>query len=260
MNISFFMPAYNYAQYIGQAIGSIMDRNFEDGDELVVCNDGSTDNTAEELERLQQKWPHIQVIVHEQNRGGGAARNTAVRHCNNPLLFCLDADNILAPNSIPGLKQFLLDNEADVASWRYMYYFGSCPEKIRWEPDVVTLEHYLNGASIPGHCGNYMFSKASWKKVGGYPEDTWLDTWGFGFRQAAMGSKEVIMPDGFYYHRRGHNSYYMRGLEESTSSRAALPVIRPFFHLLDERDVEYVLNSDDWRERLTERPLRLRGV
>ena len=259
MNISFFMPAYNYAQYIGQAIGSIMDRNFEDGDELVVCNDGSTDNTVEELARLQQRWSHIQVITHEQNRGGGAARNTAVRHCNNPLLFCLDADNILAPNSILGLKQYLLDNEADVASWRYMHYFGSCPETIRWEPDVVTLEHYLNGTFTPGHSGNYMFTKASWEKVGGYPEDTWLDTWGFGFRQAAMGSKEVIMPDGFYYHRRGHHSYYMRGLQESSTSQAALPVLRDFFHLLNEQDVEYILSSNDWFNRLGMRPLRLKA-
>lgn len=259
MNISFIMPAYNYFQYVGQAIASIMDRNFEDGDELVVCNDGSTDNTAEELRRLQQKWPHIQVITHEENRGGGVARNIAVGHCANPVLFCLDADNILAPNSIPSLRRFLLENEADVASFRFMCYFGSCPEMIQWGPDVVTLEHYLSGVFTPGHSGNYMFTKASWEKVGGYPEDTWLDTWGFGFRQAATGSKIVIMPDGLYYHRRGHHSYYMRGLQESSTSRAALPVLRDFFHLLDEQDVEYVLSSNDWFDHLGERPLRLKA-
>jgi len=67
------------------------------------------------------------------------------------------------------------------------------------------------------------------------------------------------MPDGLYYHRRGHNSYYMRGLRESTPSQAALPVIRPFFHLLDERDVEYILGSNDWLDCLSERPLRVRA-
>lgn len=256
MNISFIIPAFNYAHFISYAVGSIMDGNFEAGDEFVICNDASTDHTAEVLTQLQQRWPVIQVVHHEENRGGGAARNTAVRHSSNPLIFCLDADNILTPNSIPPLKQFLLDNEADVAAWRYMYYFGSCPEMIRWEPDVVTLEHYLNGASIPGHCGNYMFTKAAWEKVGGYPEDTWLDAWGFGFRQAATGSKIVIMPDGLYYHRRGHDSYYIRGSKERSPSQAALPVIRPFFHLLDEQDVDYVLSSNDWKDRLAERPLR----
>ena len=258
MPVSFVIPAYNYAQYIGQAISSIMDGNFEDGDELVICNDGSTDNTADELVRLQQKWPYIKVVTHEQNKGGGAARNTAIRHCTNPLLFCLDADNFLSSHSIPNLKQFLLESEADVAAFRGFYYFGSGPKRVRWPMDVVTLDHYLQGASIPGYNGNYMFTKDSWERVGGYPEDTWLDTWGFGFRQAANGSKIVVMPDGYYFHRRGHRSYYMRGLEGGSASRAALPVLREFFHLLDERDVEYVLNSDDWRERLKERPLRLR--
>ena len=259
MQVSFFIPAYNYARYLGQAIASIMDRNFEDGDEIVVCNDGSTDNTAKELERLQQIWPHIKIITHQKNQGGGAARNTAIRQCNNPILFCLDADNFLAPGCIPKLKQFLIDNEADVAALREMHYFGSLPEVVRWPMDIVTLEHYLQGASVPGCSGNYMFTKASWERVGGYPEDTWLDAWGFGFRQVAHGFKIMVMPDGHYYHRRGHDSYYMRGLRECSASQAALLVLREFFHLLDERDVDYVLHSDDWYDRLQERPLRLRA-
>lgn len=261
MPVSFFIPAFNYAQYIGQAIGSIMDRNFEDGDELVVCDDGSTDNTVEELGRLQRKWPHIKIITHEENRGGGAARNTAIRRCSNPILFCLDADNVLAPNNVPRLKQFLLDNGADVAAFREMYYFGSVPEMVRWPMDMVTIEHYLRGASVPGLSGNYMFTKASWERVGGYPEDTWRDTWGLGLRLAFAGAKIAVMPDGYYYHRRGHDSYYMRGTRELSPSRASLRVLRPFLHLLNEEDVEYVTGSgrDTWVEHLAERPLRLRG-
>ena len=258
MNISFFIPAYNYAQYIGQAIGSIMDRNFEDGDELVVCNDGSTDNTTEELKRLQQKWPHIKVITHEENRGGGAARNTAIRHCGNPLLFCLDADNFLATDSIPRLKQYLIDNKADVAAFRGFYFFGTGPEEHRWPMDVVTVEDYLQGVFAPGHNGNYMFTKEAWEKANGYPENTWRDTWGLELRLLFVGAKVVVMPDGYYYHRRGHDSYYMRGRREYSSSEAARIVWREFFHLLDERDVEYITKSDDWFERLSERPLRLK--
>lgn len=259
MQISFFIPAYNYAQHIGQAIASIMQDNFSDGDELVICNDGSTDGTVGELVRLKERWPAIQVIHHKENRGGGVARNTAIKHCNNPLLFCLDADNFLAPSSIPKLKQYLIDNEADVTAFRGFYFFGACPKYVRWPMDIVTLEHYLQDySSAPGHNGNYMFTRKAWKKAGGYPENTWLDTWGFELRLLFAGAKVMVMPDGYYYHRRGHHSYYMRGLQKGSTSQAALPVLRDFFHLLDERDVEYVLSSDEWLDHLKERPLRLK--
>ena len=52
-NISFFMPAYNSEKYIEEAVRSIMDTNFLDGDELVICDDCSNDITREILYTLK---------------------------------------------------------------------------------------------------------------------------------------------------------------------------------------------------------------
>lgn len=260
MNVSFVIPSWNYGAIIHEAIGSIMDENLEEGDEIVVCDDCSTDNSVEVLTQLQRRWPIIKVIQHPERRGGGATYNTAIRHSRNPLLFSLDADNVLISDSVPHLKQFLVENNADVAAFRGMYYFGSLPEMVCWPMDVVTLEHHLSGASIPGFSGNYMFTKEIWEKCGGFPENTWLDSWGFDFRMAAVGAKIVIMPSLYYRHRRGHYSAYMRGLDRSPTSQAAFPVIEPYLDLLDERDVEYIIGEgrDVWYDTLKERPLRLR--
>jgi len=260
MNISFIMPAYNYSQYVSYAIGSIMDRNFEDGDELVVCDDASTDDTVVVVEQMRDRWPHIRVVTHEQNRGGGAARNTAIRNSSNEIIFCLDADNVLEPKSVPRLKQFMLDKRADVAAFRELRYFGSAPKTVVWPMDVVVLEHYLRRASVPGSSGNYMYTRASWERVGGLPKKTTVarPPWGFGFRQAAHGSRILVAPFGGYFHRRGHHSYYMRGLDEGTLSEAAMPILQEFLYLLDEQDADYILNNDNWFERMKERPLRLR--
>src|ERR1700731_2316616 len=113
-NISFFIPAYNCSKTIAESVDSIMETNFTDGDELIIVNDCSNDNTLEVLRELKEKYPAIVIIEHSRNKGGAAARNTAVENAKHELLFCLDADNVLVPLSIAPLKKYLIDNKADV--------------------------------------------------------------------------------------------------------------------------------------------------
>ena len=209
LNVSFFMPAYNCADTIQESVASIMDGNLGSGDELVIVNDGSTDNTEQVLQELAGKYSSIKIFNHYRNKGGSAARNTAIERCQYPLLFCLDSDNILVPGTVPKLKKFLEQTGSDVAYFQYLYFFEGITEnitdKVRFT-DRIILEDILSGASVAGASGNYMFTKESWSQAGAYPEFTWLDTWGFGFRQAATGSRMRAMPNSFYYHRRGHES------------------------------------------------------
>jgi len=214
INVSFFIPAYNCATTIEESVDSIMDGNFREGDELIICNDGSTDNTVEVLEQLKQKYPVIQIVHHRRNKGGGAARNTAIEHTNNPLLFCLDSDNVLAPESVPRLKDFLVASGADAAAFQELHYFNrdinNISHKWKFKEGIITLADCLAGPVVPGASGNYMFIRDSWLQAKGYPEFTFLDTWGFGFRQLATGAKMVVMPESFYFHRYGHYSYWVR--------------------------------------------------
>ena len=99
LGISFFMPAYNCDVTVEESVESMMDGNFSEGDELVITNDSSTDGTGEVLDELKAKYPELKVVNHLRNKGGAAARNTAIEKTGNPLLFCLDSDNILVPAS-----------------------------------------------------------------------------------------------------------------------------------------------------------------
>lgn len=261
--ISFFIPVYNYEEYIKESVASIMNGNFEDGDELIIVNDASTDNTAQTLQELKIKYPEIKIINHLRNRGGAVARNTAIRNAKNNILFCLDADNILISGSIKKLKQFMIDSGADVAVFEGMYYFHNNTKNItgKWKfKEETTLKDYLSTGEVPGSSGNHMFTKESWLKAGGYPEGNWLDTWGFGFCQAATGSKIMVMPDSFYYHRHGHNSYWRREYKKGKVSLEALKILIPFLDLIDERDVNYIMGPNGryvWFDKLGKHPLRL---
>lgn len=265
--ISFFIPSYNCSKTITESVDSIMETNFADGDELIIVNDCSTDNTPEVLKKLKQKYPVITVIDHRRNKGGAAARNTAVENAKNELLFCLDSDNVLAPSSIDPLKKYLTENKADVASFQFQHSFADDkfnPVYIWTLPaGEFDLSGYLDGKNTPGQHGNYMFTKQSWQNAKGYAEGTGaLDTWTFGLRQAITGAKMVVLKDTFYYHRLDYaNSYWMRDAEAnlwSVSVKAAYALL-PFFDRIDEPFLNYMLGEGKyvWFYKLKSRPLKL---
>ncbi|ASU36796.1 glycosyltransferase family 2 protein [Mucilaginibacter xinganensis] len=266
-SISFFIPAYNCAGTIAEAVESVMQTNFTDDDELIITNDCSTDDTVTVLKELKNKYPDIVLHGHIRNKGGAAARNTAVENAKHDLLFCLDADNVLAPLSIAPLKKYLLDSKADAASFQHQHYFLAdkfTPEYIWSIPEgEVSVKSYLMGDNSPGQHGNYLFTKQSWVNAKGYAEGSGaLDTWTFGLRQIITGAKMVVLKDTFYYHRLDYaNSYWMSDAEANlwSVSIKATYALFPFFDIIDEGFINYMLGEGkyDWFYRLKQKPIVL---
>jgi len=266
-NISFFIPAYNCFETIAESVDSIMETNFTDGDELIIVNDASTDNTAETLKNLEDKYPGIVIIDHIRNKGGAAARNTAVENAKHELLFCLDSDNVLERNSIKPLKDFLFNQKAEIACFHELRYFSGSTSVIdeiwSFKPDIFSIEDLLSGRLSPGASGNYLFTKNSWIKAKGYTEDLGaLDAWAFGFKQLMENCKMVVMPDGYYFHRRGHESYYLRDAwnKRRSVSLRLIKLIINYIDLINADDVNYIFSEKgrySWFENLEKRPIRL---
>jgi glycosyltransferase involved in cell wall biosynthesis len=263
--VSFIVPAFNCASTILDAVNSIREGNLVEHDEIVAVNDGSSDTTLEVLRRLEVECPQVKIVDHGANRGGGAARNTAVRNSSNPLIFCLDSDNMLAPSSVRGLAQHLEHSGADAAAFRQIIIYRSSPSKAlsRWllPPGRTTLADQLASHVVPGSSGNYLFTRQSWERAGGYPEEAGaLDAWGFALRQLATGSVISVMGDGEYYHRDTGNSYWTREARRKVTSKRAAEVLAPFAHLLDDESLDRVFESecDSWFENLPSKPLKLR--
>jgi glycosyltransferase involved in cell wall biosynthesis len=266
-NISFFIPAYNCADTIAESVESIMSGNFANGDELIIVNDCATDNTGDVLLALKAQYPIINIITHKRNKGGAAARNTAVENATNDLLFCLDSDNLLVSASVGSLKNYLLAMNADVASFQYQHFFSDDKQKpdYKWSlPEgVFDASHYYIGENTPGQHGNYLFTKQSWLNAGGYAEGSGaLDTWTFGLRQAITGAVAVILKDTFYYHRLDHStSYWMRDAETNlwSVSIKATHALYPFFDRIDEKYLNYMLGKGryTWFYMRKHKPLKL---
>ena len=94
--VSVLVPAFNAAKYIGTALDSVLAQTYSPI-ELIVVDDGSTDQTREVLSRYRERGVRI---VHQDNAGQCAAVNRAFRESNGDLIKFFDADDVLSPDHI----------------------------------------------------------------------------------------------------------------------------------------------------------------
>ena len=92
--VSIIIPCYNQAHFLSEAIESARRQTFSNV-EIVVVDDGSTDNTSE----VARSYSEVQC-VRQPNRGLSAARNAGLRQSKGSLLVFLDADDRLLPNAV----------------------------------------------------------------------------------------------------------------------------------------------------------------
>lgn len=92
------LPAYNESGTIRETIEGIFGQNYPGPLEVVVCDDGSTDNTWEILNDLQATYNL--TIVQQENAGSAAARNTALAHGSHEIVLSMDTDTVLKENAL----------------------------------------------------------------------------------------------------------------------------------------------------------------
>ena len=133
--VSIVIPNYNHAQYLGDAIHSVLNQTYTDF-EVIVVDDGSKDNSREVIEQFGGK---VRAIFQE-NQGLSAARNTGIRATRGSLIGVLDADDLYEPTFLETLVGALQSNpEADGISCGYQFV----DEKNQYLPQV-------ENRSVPG--------------------------------------------------------------------------------------------------------------
>jgi len=116
VSLGVIVPAYNEVRTIREILNRVyqaLDGKFTDL-QVIVVDDASTDGTSEELAKIVEENPRIELHTHEKNRGKGAAIRTALEHLHTDLVIIQDADLEYDPNDIPSLVEPLLAGEADI--------------------------------------------------------------------------------------------------------------------------------------------------
>ena len=103
---SVIIPTYNRAYILKKAITSVYNQRTETDWELIIADDGSTDNTEELVRGFRDK--RIKYLF-QQNRGQSAARNLGLKHATKQWVVYLDSDNTLFPNYFGCVSQVIQD-------------------------------------------------------------------------------------------------------------------------------------------------------
>lgn len=159
MRISVIIPVYNKAPYLEKCLNSVINQTYK-GLEILLINDGSTDNSLEICNNYCQKDDRIQLFDQE-NRGVSAARNLGIEKAKGEWIYFLDADDYLELNAFEQLI-----SEANLNSKVDVLHFGiraikdniiqgeKCPSK---KTLLNSLEGFLSSLELrPVSCCLYL--------------------------------------------------------------------------------------------------------
>lgn len=240
------MPCFNAQETLQEAVLSIATQNLPWEYEIIIVDDGSTDNSREIIKKLEGENKKIKFFFHSKNLGGGAARNTAVANSSGELIFCLDTDDILPKEMLPKMVDFLLHKNVDGVVIGKSVFFTENTNDIKFEVTykerLLAFTDLFSKESI-SITGNFLYTRKAFDKIGGYPVAHGFDTQGFGHRFLANNLKAQVMKDAFYYQRLPkQESYYIREVKAGNISKNWLYIYLDNFYKLSPNIKELVIN------------------
>ena len=164
--LSIIIPTYNNAQFLPQAIDSVISQNVA-GCEIVVVDDGSTDETGTVLAPYAGKIH----LVHQENAGSAAARNAGLVLAKGEFVVFLDADDWLLPGKLAAQMQILVERPSlglVHSGWRVVGGDGNVLREVEPWHDAPVLDLDAWVWQKPVQMGAMMFRRVWLDHVGGF--------------------------------------------------------------------------------------------
>jgi glycosyltransferase involved in cell wall biosynthesis len=222
--VSVVIPCYMQAEYLRQAVDSVVAQTFEDW-ELVIVNDGSTDATSQIAREAIERYPDRQVrLVETPNQGLPRARNAGIEASRGWMIQPLDADDILHPSMLDRTVTALEKDWTSAIAYTDLYHFGS-------EDRLVRAHHYnferLCFRNQLSYCS--LYRRHAWQDAGGYnPNMEWgYEDWDFwvGCGQHHAAGTRIAEP--LFFYRVRPDSMFSNALEHDHELRRRLRANHP---------------------------------
>ncbi len=125
--VSIIIPVYNQSSYIEEAIDSCLNQTYPEI-EIIVVNDGSTDNTKDVLKSYLDK--SVIKYIYQENSGLAAARNTGLRNATGEFIQFLDSDDMLEKTKLEKQVKYLRQNDSVFGVYCNTTYFRFTLENV----------------------------------------------------------------------------------------------------------------------------------
>lgn len=214
--VSVVVPVYNSQDYLKKCMDSIVNQTYRNLD-IILVDDGSTDNSGNICEEYAKKDNRIKVI-HKKNGGNGDARNVGLENVSGDWIVWVDSDDVINTRHIEILLSVALENDADIVVGDYHTIEDrenpkdeTIDSDIVKKAEIITEKHLYDDSFVKRHS---MIFTVPWCKISKktvfedikYPVkirhvDTWT-TW----KTYEKADKVMFIPATLYYWRNNPNS------------------------------------------------------
>lgn len=207
VKVSILIPAYNAESWIQETIASALSQTWPNS-EIIVVDDGSTDNTFQVANRFRSKYVKV---IRQENMGASAARNKAFSLAQGNYIQWLDADDLLAPDKISQQLKYHNGDEDSLlllsSAFGYFYYrryrAKFVPTKL-WQ-DLKPIEWLIIRFTdkVWIHPGAWLVSRRLTERSGPWDERLSLNDDGEYFCRVVAASDEIkFVPESKSFYRQ----------------------------------------------------------
>ncbi len=124
MLFSFIVPVYNTSKYLDKCIQSLLRQKGADF-EILIIDDGSTDNSGKLCDEYAKKYPGTVVVIHKENEGLLLTRRRGFKEAKGDWFICVDSDDYVSDDLLLNVNKAINDFSPDMVMYNFQYFNDS---------------------------------------------------------------------------------------------------------------------------------------
>jgi len=208
--ISIIIPVYNVERYLTRCMESILLQSYTEL-EIILIDDGSTDNSGTICEQYARKDPRV-VVIHKKNGGLSDARNYGLGICHGAYIFFVDSDDYIALDCIESLYKAIIHYNAEIAVCNALKFYGEVAELKTANPkpmqcfnNIDSISNMLYRKQLTAYAWGKLYARKLFEDIH-YPVNRLFEDLYTTYKLYYLASTIVYIPEEKYFYCQRSNS------------------------------------------------------
>lgn len=164
IKVSIIVPVYNVEAYLRECLDSILNQTLKEV-EIIIVDDGSTDNCKEIIQEYKKKYKNI-ITIYQENQGVSVARNRALHKANGEYIYYMDSDDYLELECLEQVYRKAKQDNLNIVIFRHYEIYEGNEYNIKTEVNIdIDFSKIYSGVEVADMVLNCKFLGTPWNKL-----------------------------------------------------------------------------------------------